>query len=380
MKISNFIDWIKINKQYADSTVKTYNMILKKFDKCIKTLTLNKRGVENTDLLTISDVEYYIAQEKVRGRSARTCNLHLAAIRDFFQFCERNHEKVMNYKEIILMKEKRRKIEALTEEEANKLITFMKADQSKDELSKIRDLSIVTVLLNTWLRVSELCNLKTEDVKRELQIIGKNQTLRLVHLFEDHIQLLNLYLFMREQKDIKSEYLFCSHSKNSCNTNKPLSRNSVEKIIREAWVSAWIKDPVWPHKLRHTFATFILRRWWNIYYIKELLGHQNISTTQTYLSATNDDLKRTQELLLNDAKHYEQEVLMPMPEQTIIKDNTLFNRFQDFLEANWLINNVNQNYWFNNQQFYNQQLCNQSYNQWWFNWKGVPNYGFGWYN
>ena len=80
----------------------------------------------------------------------------------------------------------------------------------------------------------------------------------------------------------------------------------------------------------YTFATSLLRRWWNIYYIKELLGHQHITTTQTYLSATNTDLKKTQSLLQVVSKEQEsiEEELIPMSENVIIKDPNLFDRIR----------------------------------------------------
>ena len=136
-------------------------------------------------------------------------------------------------------------------------------------------------------------------------------------------------MFMREWRHINSEYLFCSHANNT--RWKQLSRNSVETMVKEAWVKAWISTPIWPHKLRHTFATSLLRRWGNIYYIKELLGHQHITTTQTYLSATNNDLKKTQNLLravrLEEQGSYEEE-LSPMPENLIIKDRNLYEKMK----------------------------------------------------
>ena len=109
-----------------------------------------------------------------------------------------------------------------------------------------------------------------------------------------------------------------------------MSRNAVEAIIKDAGIKAWLTNPVRPHKLRHTFATSLLRRWWNIYYIKEVLGHQHITTTQTYLSATNTDLKKTQSLLQVVSKEQEsiEEELMPMPENVIIKDPNLFDRIR----------------------------------------------------
>lgn len=329
MKIENFINRIKINRQYAKSTVYQYTRTLNRLDKYIKNISLGKRCLEDTNKLTVYDIEQFIYLEKLHGKTAKTCDWYLATIRDFVAYAERYWEKVFNYKQIVLMKEPKRKIDALSENEMQKLLNYMKYDKSKDELTKTRDYAIVSVLFYTWLRVSELCNIKTEDVKESLQIIGKNNTLRLVYLFQEHITLLRLYMFMREWRHINSEYFFCSHANNT--RWKQLSRNSVETMVKKAWVKAWISTPIWPHKLRHTFATSLLRRWGNIYYIKELLGHQHITTTQTYLSATNNDLKKTQNLLravkLEEQSSYEEE-LSPMPENIIIKDRNLYEKMK----------------------------------------------------
>lgn len=337
MKIETFINRIKVNKQYSNSTVSTYTRILNRFNHYVLSISLGKRSIEDTELLKVWDVESFIWEEKIKGKSAQTCNNYLACIRDFVWFAERSWENVFNFKQIILMKEPKKKVEALTENEVQKLLAYMRSDKTKDELTKTRDLAMVSVLLFTWLRVSELCNIKVEDVQNELQIIGKNQTLRLVYLFQEHLSLIRLYLFLREGKHIKSEYLFCSHANNS--KWKQLSRVSVEEVVKNAGIKAWITNPVWPHKLRHTFATSLLRRWWNIYYIKELLGHQHITTTQTYLSATNNDLKKTQALLQQAVVEEEgmyEEKLMPMPENIIIKDRNLFEQLRNnFIQPNF---------------------------------------------
>ena len=334
MKIAQFINRIKINRQFAKSTVDTYTRTLKRFNDYIINASWWARSIEDTCDLKVWDVESFIGWEKINGKWARTCNNYLSCIRDFISYAERSWEKVFNFKEIILMKESKRKIDALSEDEVQRLLVFMRGDKNKDELTRTRDLAMVSILLYTWLRVSELCNIKVDDVKEELQIIWKNQTLRLVYLFREHIWLIRLYLYMRYDKKIESDYLFCSHANNS--RWKPLSRNTVEWIVKNAWKDAWLTNPVWPHKLRHTFATCLLRRGWNIYYIKELLGHQYITTTQTYLSATNSDLKNTQSLLLNQklsGDFWGNERLVPMPENVIIKDKSLFDRFRNSASA-----------------------------------------------
>lgn len=171
---------------------------------------------------------------------------------------------------------------------------YLKADKTTDELTKVRNQCMCSLFLHTWLRVSELNALKTADLEEELQILGKWWELRVVYIFNEHIRILNLYLFLRKRKHIDSDYLFISHSNNS--KWRRLSRSSIANIISDIAKKAGIEKNVHPHLLRHTFATNILRKWWNVYYIQRLLGHKNITTTQLYLDATNVDLVKTQSL------------------------------------------------------------------------------------
>ena len=88
-------------------------------------------------------------------------------------------------------------------------------------------------------------------------------------------------------------YLLVSHSNNY--ESKKLSNVSIENIIREAWNKIGVK--VFPHKLRHTFATNLLRNGAKLIHIQQLLGHSNITTTQGYLSVLNSELQDTQMLV-----------------------------------------------------------------------------------
>ena len=325
MRIETYIKRIKINRQFSKSTIESYTRILKKFDDYIRTNSTDKRSLENTQQLQLTDIEWWISSEIEKWKSTRTCNWYMICIRNFLKYAERRYEKAINYKEIILIKETKKKVEALTESDADKLLQFMKEDKSKDILTRTRDYLIVSILIFTGLRVSELCNIKINEVKKELQVIGKNRTLRLVYLFQEHLKLIRYYVHTRELKDINSDFLFCSHSNN--NKGKQLSRNSVERIIKDAGIKAWISEPVRPHKLRHTFATNLLRRWWNIFYIKELLGHTSIMTTQNYLSATNNDLKKTQDLLKESVQIEEYQVEEPSNESSIFSYNNLYENY-----------------------------------------------------
>jgi site-specific recombinase XerD len=158
---------------------------------------------------------------------------------------------------------------------------------------KTRNYLIVYMLVYTGVRVTELINIKVDDINDELIIKWKGWKYRPIKLFKDDLDLIKLYLFMRRK--YKSDYLFISLSHN--NMWEKISRVAVENIVRDGWIKAWIKTKIFPHKLRHTFATSLLRRNANLYHIKELLWHSSISTTQTYLSVVNSELAKTQSLL-----------------------------------------------------------------------------------
>lgn len=206
-----------------------------------------------------------------------------------------NDREVEDYRKVMFAREPKKKIDALTDEEVKKLFDYFKKRPHKtktEEIIKTRNLLIMQLLIYTGLRVSELANLKIADIKEEMQIIGKGGKRRVVNLYKDDLKLIDLYLFLR--KNVPGEYLLVSLAKNS--RGNKLSTVSIEKIIREAGRACGINKKVFPHLLRHTFATNLLRGKASIYHIQQLLGHSSLATTQTYLTAFNADLRDTQKI------------------------------------------------------------------------------------
>lgn len=292
MIIGEFLKRLKtIN--YSDSTIRNYLATLELFDDYARGVSFGERGVEYPHTIELEDIEEFAEREKLRGKEIRTVNNYLAWIKKFLRFCNHKWLDVMDHKRILFAREPEYKINALDEKEMKKLLNFMRTDKSKEEIVRMRDYAIGLVLAYWWLRVSELCNLKVSEVRQNMQIIGKWWSRRLVCLYDDYIKVIELYLFLRRKLKINSDYVFTSHSNNS--KWKPLSRASVEEIMKKAWKKVWLQ--VRPHKLRHTCATQMLEHWWDIVYISQILGHKNITTTQTYLDYCNDKLKETQFLI-----------------------------------------------------------------------------------
>ncbi|MFH2067883.1 MAG: site-specific tyrosine recombinase XerD [Candidatus Omnitrophota bacterium] len=154
-----------------------------------------------------------------------------------------------------------------------------------DSPAGIRDKAILELLYATGMRVSELAGLKTEDVNLEeklLRVKGKGNKERLIPFGEPAARAVRKYL---EIRPAVCENLFLSRQK------KLLSRQSVWKVIRKAALTAGLSKNIYPHILRHSFATHLLEAGAGIRTVQELLGHQSLATTQIYTHLDQSRLK-----------------------------------------------------------------------------------------
>jgi site-specific recombinase XerD len=165
-------------------------------------------------------------------------------------------------------------------------------------LKAYRDKAILELLFSTGLRVSELCSL-TSDIdlnSDQFSIRGKGGKVRVVFISPDAKEALKKYIALR--KDF-SEALFVKVPKentkvkkenNKLEPGKPLTRRSVERIVKEYATIAGISKKVTPHVIRHCFATNLLGNGADIRSVQMMLGHANISTTQIYTHITDKQL------------------------------------------------------------------------------------------
>lgn len=171
----------------------------------------------------------------------------------------------------------------LTDEEAKRLIDI----PNKRYYTGLRNKAIITLMLNAGLRVSEITDLKKENIdlkNRSLKVVnGKGHKDRNLIIPEKTAELLKQW--NKKSAGNIERYYFNTRD------GKPLSREYIFMMIKRYVGRARISKHVYPHTLRHTFATNFYRQTKDIETLRKLLGHSDISTTQIYVTLANIDVE-----------------------------------------------------------------------------------------
>ena len=276
--INKYIDYLKYERKLADNTLKAYNNDLK----CIK-------GLKPFKDLTYDDVLKYLKDNE--DYTSKSLAHQITVFNSFFNYLrDENIVKDNPFDYVSSPKVTKSLPKYLTEEEVNRLL-----DVPISTIYDFRDKVMLEVLYGTGLRVSELSNLKISNVDFDecvIRVMGKGSKERIVPINDTALSYLKRYIEdIRPQilKKHDSEYLFFS------NAYKNISRVSIFKVIKKQCLRAGIKKDVSPHVLRHSFATHLLMHGANIRIIQELLGHEDLATTEIYTHVINEQLKKDYE-------------------------------------------------------------------------------------
>jgi integrase/recombinase XerD len=169
----------------------------------------------------------------------------------------------------------------LTDEEAKRIIEI----PNKRYYTGLRNKAMITLMVNTGLRVSEVVNLKTNSIDlgtRDLKVVnGKGHKDRNLKIPEKTAELIKVWL----KKKAGKTYLFTTKE------GEQLKVRYIQAMIKRYSVRAGINKNIYPHTLRHTFATNFYRQTKDIETLRKLLGHSDISTTQIYVTLANIDVE-----------------------------------------------------------------------------------------
>ena len=214
-----------------------------------------------------------------------TIGRKIATLKSFFRYMEFHNYIIINpAREIHFPKQNNYLPVFLTFDQIQKLTTF----QCQNFID-FRDKALLEVFYSTGARVSEIANADIVDLdcsKKTLKVLGKGSKERIVFLTDDTVYWLDKYFDYRLQRfGIMTDPLFIN------NSGKRLTSRGIFYIIEKRANMADLWKSVSPHVLRHSFATELLNRGADIKAVQDMLGHENISTTQKYTHTTIQRLK-----------------------------------------------------------------------------------------
>ena len=288
--ITKFLtEYLPLHRNCSKNTISSYKDSLKLFILFLrdgKSMNINKFKMHQINRELILE---FIEWLKNRGNSPVTINHRLAGIKSFINFAQYESVENLAYLQPVLsvksLKTTTRQVDYLTEEQINKLINL----PPKDTSTGIRHRIIMCLLYDTGARVQELCDLKIEDINLgnnpTVKLHGKGSKIRIVPISKNMNQILEVYIskFYSNIK-LKNEYLI--KNKN----NQQMSRDGIEYIVQKYATILKNNDPsfpskVHPHMFRHSKAMHMLAVDIPIVYIRDFLGHEDISTTMIYARA-----------------------------------------------------------------------------------------------
>lgn len=279
--IDSFLEYLSYELNYSKKTKDTYREALKEYEIFLKQHHYSFFTV-NQDI-----ANQYKAYLVSKNYESKTCSLYLSAVRTFYRYLVEIKAISINPFAFIKNPKVIKKLPNFLNQSDNEAMFLI--DLNKDDLT-IRNEFIVEFLYATGLRVSELCNIKLQDIsfsEKKIKVMGKGSKERIVFYKACDSNLFNLYMNQvrpRLLNGVDSDYLVVSK------TGK-LTVRSVEKIVSGYALVKNVKSKVTPHTLRHTFATDLLNAGADIRSVGEMLGHESLSTTQIYTHVTADRLK-----------------------------------------------------------------------------------------
>ena len=281
--IEEFINYLAVERGLANNTLMAYRRDLTKYSKFLK-----KSKVEKTSDISREDITKFMYDQKQKGLAANSIGRSLAAIRMFHRYFVRERVIAEDPAELIETPKMWKKVpDSLSQLEIEAMI---KATKGRG-WQLTRDNAIMELFYASGMRVSELVDLRTDNVNLDIgyiRCIGKGRKERIIPIGKRAREAIIKYLEKVRTKLLKgnfSEALFLSR------LGKKISRQSVWKLIKQYAKKANIKREIKPHTIRHSFATHLLQHGADLRSVQEMLGHSDISTTQIYTHIDKERLK-----------------------------------------------------------------------------------------
>ena len=285
MMINQFLNYLRYERNASSLTVQTYEEGLREFESYLsfRDSGLSLQAVD-TDL-----IRDWMESLMDKGNTASTINKKLSALRSFYRFALRRRLVEKDPAHAVTGPKKQKPLpQFLREGEMDRLLDQLEWD---DSYNNVRARTIFILFYEAGLRRSELVGLNDADIDfgtRQLKVTGKRNKQRMIPFGQEMADMLDRYRAVRAERfENKCGALFLNDK------GDRMTGNQVYAIVRKYLSMVTSLKKRSPHVLRHTFATAMLNNGAGLESIKNLLGHESVSTTEIYTHTTFEQLKRT---------------------------------------------------------------------------------------
>jgi len=311
--LKEYLNYILAIENLTVRTVDNYYILLRGFlswahlrfigeeltGESIESCNIEEMKFKEIEVLNTQDIHSYLSFAKdVLDNSDASRSYRLTAVKSLYKYYVKTNPRLEKDPAEDIPSPKRAKVlpKYLTEDECVKLLIACGQDNDKHLFVRARDYCMITFMINCGMRLSELIGINVSDISfadNSLRLFGKGRKERVVYLNEACREAVRSY--MEERSKVKNidltPALFVSDR-----TGKRITQRRVQQILDEKLETAGLGDRNFsPHKLRHTAATLMYQNGEDVLVLKEILGHENISTTQIYTHLGNTQVRDAME-------------------------------------------------------------------------------------
>lgn len=280
--LQEFLDYLKFEKRYSQHTVSSYQTDLEQFFSFLA----SQYDAPQVESISTAMVRSWLAEMKSEDITSKTINRKISALKTFFKFLLRKGIIAKTPMTNIISPKVSKRLPAFVDEKSIPLLFAGTAftDDWKGKTEKL----VLTLFYNTGMRLSELINLKKEQIDEsyaQIKVFGKGSKERIIPVQRTLIDELKNYISEQPETASNNSVVFVNEK------GKPLYPKYVYNLVKKHLGEVTTLSKKSPHVLRHTFATHLANNGADLNAIKELLGHSSLASTQVYAHNTIEKLK-----------------------------------------------------------------------------------------
>jgi integrase/recombinase XerC len=288
--VRSYLEYLEIERNYSAHTILSYET-----DLLSLVQFLRREGIDSFANVDKESLRAFIGSLLDEGFSQRSIARKIASMRSFFKYLRR--QKIINGNPALVLitpKVGKRLPSFLDEESVQRLLSL--PDRSTPDGK--RDAAILELFYSTGIRLGELIDLNIGDLKREeglIKVRGKGRKERIVPVGRKALVAINDYLKEMKEPSVETNVKVDERPLFIIKEGRRMYPQAVGRMVRKFIGVISEIEKKSPHVLRHSFATHLLNHGADLRAVKELLGHESLSTTQVYTHVSSARMKKVYE-------------------------------------------------------------------------------------